>query len=88
MKTFHLLTPLTITVSQQNPDNVLYLCETKQLATEENRLIDALAHLDNILKTLAQCLNKKALAQCPGDILWPFGHAQNKKCLISALFDS
>ena len=27
-----------ITVSQQNPDNTLYLCETKQLATEENRL--------------------------------------------------
>ena len=63
------------TVSQQNPDNALYLCETKQLATEENRLMDALTHLDNILKTLAQCLNKKALAQCPGDILWPFGHA-------------
>ena len=27
------------------------------------------------LKTLAQCLDKKASAQCPGDILWPFGHA-------------
>ena len=38
MKTFHLLTPLTITVSQQTPDNTLYLCETKQLATEENIL--------------------------------------------------
>ena len=53
MKTFHLLTPLTITVSQQNPDNALYLCETKQLATEENKQINGCLdasqqHIENL----------------------------------------
>ena len=53
MKTFHLLTPLTTTVSQQNPDNALYLCETKQLAAEGNKQINGCLdasqqHIENL----------------------------------------